>query len=313
MKSRKAISRTLSKVKSRISSIGSLVSINSTESPNPLLLPPPALVASIAPIVAKVSTTVDKQAEAAALDGAITPPHPASLVIAGLNIKPESWTVFNSHPRYHATAYVKFDISCIAQSSGVPIAPPISPSHDPGQLQALTLELSLTGPGVTLSHYGNLTHSSLGTHNDHWINLIHIGIKDTSLASKLSTSLRSLGRSASRSAGRLSRYTNLDLINRWLHVLESDDANTSTSELHREPVVVHATVCYKHSLLSERTMLEDKASCRVKMTKEEIERAEMSGVGIMSTRKTAGSDDEGEEDEYEERLMEARVLGAPFL
>lgn len=200
------------------------------------------------------------------------------------------------------------------QSSGTLVALPLSPNHHPGHLHALTLELSLTGPGVTLSHYGNLTYTSLKVSDDHWINLVHIGVKDTSLASKLSTSLRSLGRSASRSAGRLSKYTNIDLINRWLHVLESDDANTTSNGGYREPVVVHARVRYRHSLLPERTMLEDKASCRVKMTKEEIERAEMSGVDIMSRNKLAGSEEEdNDEDEYEERVREARVLGAPFL
>ena len=167
---------------------------------------------------------------------------------------------------------------------------------------------------MTLSHYGNLTHSSLKISDNHWINLIHIGIKDTSLASKLSTSLRSLGRSASRSASRLSRYTNIDLINKWLHVLESDDADRSTNGAHREPVIVHATIRYKHSLLPESTMLEDKASCRVEMKNEEIERAKISGVDLVGQRKVASSDEEdNDEDEDEERLGEARVLGAPFL
>ena len=62
-------------------------------------------------------------------------------------------------------------------------------------------------------------------------------------------------------------------------------------------------------------MLKDKASCRLKMTKEEIERAEISGVDL--SKKRAGSDEDGDdgddEDEYEERLREARVLGAPWL
>ena len=79
-------------------------------------------------------------------------------------------------------------------------------------------------------------------------------------------------------------------------------------------MVVHAKVRYRHSLLPDRTILEDKASCRVKMTKAEIERAEMSGVDLMSRSKLAGSDGEdNDEDEYEERVREARVLGAPFL
>ena len=140
---------------------------------------------------------------------------------------------------------------------------------------------------------------------------MHIGIKDSSLASKLSISLRSLGRSASRSAGRLGRYTNIDLINRWLNVLESDEPNPSV----REPVVVHATVRYKHSLLPKSTLLEDKTSFKVKMTKEEMERAELSGVDLHKRIKRDGDEEalDDDEDEYEERLREARVLGAPWL
>lgn len=81
-------------------------------------------------------------------------------------------------------------------------------------------------------------------------------------------------------------------------------------------MIVHATVRYKHSLLPETTTLEDKMGCRVKMTREEMERAEMSGVDLI-LKKRVGSDEDNDdgdgEDEDEERVREARVLGAPWL
>jgi flavin-dependent dehydrogenase len=81
-------------------------------------------------------------------------------------------------------------------------------------------------------------------------------------------------------------------------------------------VIVHATVRYKHSLLPETTTLEDKMGCRVKITRDEMERAEMSGVDMI-LKKRVGSDEDNDdgdgEDEYEERVREARVLGAPWL
>ena len=309
MKSRTVVGRTLSKVKDRISSIGSLVS-NSTDNPNPLVAPPKPFERPVATITASDPTLPPDEARVTSLDGAATPPsNPTPTTIAGLNIKTESWTVFNAHPKYHATAYVKIDVTCVPQSGGVPCPIPLPTYTNPGILQDLALELSLEGPGITLSHYGHLAYPVLKP-SCHWINLIHIGIKDTSLASKLTTSFRSLGRSASRSAGRLGRYTNIDLINKWLHVLESDDAQHGAN-VGREPLILNATVRYKHSLLPKSTLLKDKTSCRVKMTQEEIERAEISGVDL---KKTSESDDEGDSiEEDEERLREARVWGAPWL
>ena len=309
MKSRTVVSRTLSKVKNRISSIGSLVS-NSTDSPNPLVAPPKPFETPVATVIASDPTLPPDEARVTNLDGAATPPSdPTPTAIAGLNIKTEPWTVFNAHPKYHATAYVKIDVTCVPQSGGLPSPLPLPADTAPGNLLDLTLELSLEGPGITLSHYGDLVYPTLNP-SCHWINLIHIGIKDTSLASKLTTSFRSLGRSASRSAGRLGRYTNIDLINKWLHVLESDDAQHGAN-VGREPLILNATVRYKHSLLPRSTRLKDKTSCRVKMTQEEIERAEISGVDL---KKTTGSDDEADSvEEDEERLREARVWGAPWL
>jgi hypothetical protein len=249
----------------------------------------------------------------------------------------ESWTVFNTHPKYHATAYIKFDISCFPHPN---ITTPTTPTL--GHLYDLSLHLSLSGPGTTLSHYGNLTHNTLlhsqsptADSDGHWINLLHIGIKDTSLASKLSTSFRSISRSAGRSigksAGRFGKYTNIDLINKWLTILESD-----APEPEREPVIVHAMVKYRHSLLPSSTELRGRVSCRVKMTRDEMERGVLSSVDlnldisdsarsrtVRTQRRVVGSwygqgrkvepMERESDDEDEERIQEARVLGAPWL
>jgi hypothetical protein len=76
-------------------------------------------------------------------------------------------------------------------------------------------------------------------------------------------------------------------------------------------------VRYKHSFLPESTMLEDTARCRVKMTKWEMERARIAG-DVYNTGDRAGEemgagvDGDGDEED-EERLREARVMGAPWL
>jgi hypothetical protein len=271
-------------------------------------------------------------------DGSTLDPSSETPSFAALNISTESWTVFNTHPKYHATAYIKLDISCIPHPNITNLT-----TSTLGHLHDLSLHLSLSGPGTTLSHYGNLTHTTLlpasaTTDSDgHWINLLHIGIKDTSLASKLSTSFRTISRSASRSigksAGRFGKYTNIDLINKWLTILESD-----TPEPEREPVIVHAIVKYRHSLLPSNTELRDRVSCRVKMTRDEMERGVLSSTDLNldisdsarsrtvgTQRRVVGSwygqgrkverleRESDDDDEDEERIQEARVLGAPWL
>ena len=80
--------------------------------------------------------------------------------------------------------------------------------------------------------------------------------------------------------------------------------------------MVNATVRYKHSLLPEHTMCLDEVGCSVKMGKGERERAEMTVELEGQRTKRSGSDEDGHEtseDEEEERVREARVLGAPWL
>lgn len=316
-KSRTLISRTLSKVRSRLSSFDFV-----GESPNPLLAPPTAsttistptrqprpqstdapsyLGAALASFDDSTLVRPDDGPVPLATDGAIEahslahrPPS-----IATLQVKTLTWTVFGTHPKYPATAYVNIDLACEVERSIAAAKREEGTERDDtlaamsaGQLFDLTLQTTLTGPGSLIKRYGHTERRSMET-GQRWLVVLHIGIKDTSLASKLSTSFRSLG-------GRLGRISNVDVINRWLDVLHRD---TAQAESDTQRLQLSMRVEFRHSLLPCTTLLVEERDIEVAMTETEKERAHLEGINL----------DSGDDGEDEERLREFRVLGAPWL
>ncbi|ETN38160.1 uncharacterized protein HMPREF1541_07784 [Cyphellophora europaea CBS 101466] len=313
-KSRTFISRTISRVKSRISSFGS-----TTESPNPLIAPPspsttlisatptPRACRTLPPRRTVHGTSIGQNVDRTSREVNRAPPvdgpsdrDEASRwpAVAALELKTSTWTVFGTHAKYPATAYVNFDITCeyhehvVGNSGGSELHRDSANAKEGGFLMDLTIIPTLTGPGVLLKQYGHVTKKSLSP-GERWMLVLHIGIKDTSLASKLSTSFRSLG-------GRLGKVSNVDVINRWLEVLQKD---TAQPELVRPKLLVSARVGFRHSMLPQTTLLIEERMTEVAMTEQEMERARLGGVKL----------EDVDEEEDEERLREMRVLGAPWL
>lgn len=312
-KSRTLIGRTISRVKSRITSFGSP---SDTASPNPLVAPPASQQTIATPTrtprafrtVPQRSPTHDtirapktqrpdvSKDTALNVDGAADGLPGSS--IASLDIKTATWTVFGIQGKFPATAYVNIDISCSGTSSLSTIISRTGPrkSHSAskmGHLYDLTVTPALIGPGALIKRYGHSTRAVL-THGDRWTLVLHLGIQDTSLAARLSTSFKSLG-------GRLGRISNVDVINRWLDVLQKDNVLHSTTSSGN--LKMQVSVAFKHSLLPTTTVLLEERTVHISMTEDDVERAKFEGFEL-------GGDDE---DEDEERIQESRVMGAPWL
>lgn len=313
-KSRTFISRTLSRVKSRISSLGS-----TSDSPNPLIAPPSPRETLASPTPTRrsdrhtqhhrVDDTSLKSTAAylrgveddtsARVDGiAEASSRPLDLAVAALHLKASTWTVFGTHPKYSATAYVNIELvcgkhqECKIVTSEQELAQCPTREQPAGHLRDLSLETTITGPGILIKQYGHPKRPSLAP-GERWLVVHHIGIRDTSLASKLSTSFRSLG-------GRLGRLSNMEMINHWLDVLRKD---TEQADSSRERPQVSVRVEFKHNLLPSTTLLVEERSIELAMIEDETEGTRLEGVRL----------DHAEEQEDEERLREMRVLGAPWL
>lgn len=309
-KSRTFISRTISRVRSRLSSLNSLKS--HTETPNPLIAPPaisntiatptrtPKLRSNRQRTSCSNPPSVTQHGEAAstspldrAVNNAIVGRCPA---IATLHVKTSTWTVFGEHPKYPATAYVNIDMACEKMKLAAQYEQDRQHGEDieyAGHLFDMSFETTLAGPGILIKQYGHASRQEM-RQGDRWLVVLHLGIKDTSLASKLSTSFRSLG-------GRLGRISNVDVINRWLDVLHKD---TVQQDAEKQKLLVSLKVTFRHGLLPDTTLLTEERAIDVALTEDEVARARLEGV------KLDGGDDEAED---EERLREFRVLGAPWM
>ena len=120
----------------------------------------------------------------------------------------------------------------------------------PGTLLDVEIQTQLSGPGVKLGEMGAQRHAILNT-GDCCAIVVRVGIREDSLASRLSTSLRSRNGSHDGS-------TSAVLIDHFLDVLKMDNNR------HNEPVVVTANIKYRHNFLPETTVLETSASCTIK-------------------------------------------------
>ena len=93
----------------------------------------------------------------------------------------------------------------------------------------------------------------------------------------------------------------MDVINRWLDVLQKDTTSHATAS--RISPQVQVKISCRHSLLPETTTLTEERTVQIAMTELDVERAEIEGIKL----------DGDSEDDDEERLQEMRVMGAPWL
>lgn len=124
----------------------------------------------------------------------------------------------------------------------------------PGHLLHLDCQVYISGPGIKLLEMGPATREQLHL-GDSWVKIVHLGIKETSLASRLSTSVRS--KTSNSPASSHDKSASLSIIEQWLDVLKMDNRKKN------EPVVVSAVIKYRHSFMPATTWLETRTSCTV--------------------------------------------------
>ncbi|RMZ82635.1 hypothetical protein DV738_g1654, partial [Chaetothyriales sp. CBS 135597] len=203
----------------------------------------------------------------------------------------------------------------------------------PGILLNLSLELNITGAHTVIQDFTQYAIPRLEPDGT-WLCLVHLAFNETSLASKLAASWKSLKSRTSRS---LKSY-NLETIDRWLDILstssggggvgrekECSDGNSSYSNIsnsnrqvrnrllsRHEDVIVRMRVRYQHSFLSNGkvggTWLEDRAECRVNM---------MDNGGWAAMSKEGVEDgvllcDDGKDDDMMGRECNL-IVGPPFM
>jgi len=239
-------------------------------SPNPLNAPPNSLDLSRRPPTVDPSSTHGT-------------PVPG---VAAIKVEALSFCVFDKDPKYSATGYAIFDVTAINQNNlcnenagiafnplstaqyqadpSLPPPPYYLMNNYPGRLADLTIETSVSGPGIKLVQMG-LQHLYSLKVGGRWVTIVHLGLKENSLASRLSTSIRS--RENKSSVKGHEKSPSLSLIDQWLDVLKMDGRNKN------EAVVVTAVIKYRHAFMPANTFLETRAECSVNMfrgTKQEL-------------------------------------------
>lgn len=182
-------------------------------------------------------------------------------VIAALNIETSTFTIFGQNAKYGATAYAIFDMSVDKQNAlstapsvndaSVPAGPYRLLDNYPGNLANLEIQTSISGAGVNLVEIGvpKVTRLNVG---NRWIYMVHVGVKENSLASRLSTSVRS----------KENKSLPISIIDQWLDVLKLDNRKKT------EPVTVTVVVKYRHNFMPATTTLETRATCAIKLVSE---------------------------------------------
>ncbi|KAL2426274.1 hypothetical protein ABEF95_001628 [Exophiala dermatitidis] len=210
-------------------------------SPNPLRAPVPSLASVSRPV---------SMGEA---------PMPA---IAAVRVDTLSTVLFDQDPKFGATAHAIFNITAVPQNASMtdesgadaeqPPAPYLLADNYPGCLVDLEMQTYISGPGVKLVELGSLTRRSLRP-GDQWVNIVYLGVKETSLASRLSTSVRSRGNKGSTNSH--NKSTTLSLIDQWLDVLKMDIGKKN------EAVIVTAVIKHRHTFMPADTWLETRTFC----------------------------------------------------
>lgn len=209
--------------------------------PNPLLVPPPSAHSGLPSISASDASLIRQ--------GLISTNRVRLPTISALTIDTYTFVAQSDDPKYRAIAYVVFDLSTKEQNSlhrnsdvnpYVPEPPYTIVDAYPGFLHELSIETSVSGPGVQISQIGLASLAYLNN-ADRWVFVVSLGIKDTSLASRLSTSLRH----RHSSNGQMSSA--MAMVDHFLDVLKTDKDD--------ESVVVSAVIRYRHGFLPPDTKL----------------------------------------------------------
>lgn len=230
------------------------ISYHPTPSRNPLIVPPPSLVDSRASLHSPISTQKLPTPSRTRFEIGRMPS------VAALRVEASTFTVFGQHPKFGATAHVIFDVTAFKQNAiaslqrptypPAPYAPYWMDENYPGHLVDLQIDTTISGAGVKLVEIGLPAISTLHA-EDRWITIVHVGVKENSLASRLSTSVRA--------SNAQDKSNSMSLIDQWLNVLKRE------TKKENEPIVVSAVIRYGHSFLPADAVLETRASCSIKM------------------------------------------------
>lgn len=208
--------------------------------PNPLLVPPPSAHSGLPSISASDASLIRQ--------GLVAGNRVRLPNISALTVDTYTFMVQSNDPKYRAIAYVVFDLSTREQNSlhrnsdvnpYVPEPPYNMIDAYSGFLHELSIETTVSGPGVQVSQIG-LSSLAYLNNDDRWVFVVSLGIKDTSLASRLSTSLRHRQSNAQMSSA-------MAMVDHFLDVLKTDK--------DEESVVLSAVIRYRHGFLPPDTKL----------------------------------------------------------
>ncbi|KAI1616113.1 hypothetical protein EDD36DRAFT_461007 [Exophiala viscosa] len=209
---------------------------------NPLYAPPPSLHERPPSISASERSAIRRGVTS--IDLARIP------LLTAITVDSQAFKAHEDGPKYRATAYAIFNITALKQNPLIATEGYQPMQNYPGTLLDIKIGTEISGPGIKLGEMGAQRYAMLNT-GDCCAIVVRIGIREDSLASRLSTSLRSRN-------GNLEKSTSAVLIDHFLDVLKMDNNK------HDEPVVVSAIIKYRHNFLPETTLLETRASCTIK-------------------------------------------------
>ncbi|KIW10399.1 hypothetical protein PV08_11361 [Exophiala spinifera] len=219
------------------------------DAPNPLLVPPPPSAHSGIPSISASDASLIRQGLMSTNRIRLPP-------ISALTIDTYTFMVHSNDPKYRAIAHVVFDLSAREQNSlhrnsdvnpYVPDPPYNIVQAYSGFLHELSIETSVSGPCVQVSQIG-LSSVTYLNNGDRWVVVVSVGIKDTSLASRLSTSLRHRQSNNHMSPA-------MAMVDHFLDVLKTEKDD--------ESVVVSAVIRYKHGFLPPDTKLVSNATVTI--------------------------------------------------
>ncbi|KAK4949826.1 hypothetical protein LTR10_011668 [Elasticomyces elasticus] len=210
---------------------------------NPLQAPPPSPSERPPSISASERSAIRRGMTS--IDGTQIP------LLTAIKIESQAFKAREDVPKnYRATAYAIFNITTLKQNALLATEEYQPMANYPGSLLDIEIQTQISGPGIKLGDMGAKRYPMLNT-GDCCAIVVRIGIREDSLASRLSTSLRSRN-------GNHDKSTSAVLIDHFLDVLKMDNNR------HNEPVVVTAIIKYRHNFLPETTVLETRSSCTIK-------------------------------------------------
>ncbi|EXJ87741.1 hypothetical protein A1O1_04667 [Capronia coronata CBS 617.96] len=227
------------------------ISQHLAQSPNPLRAPRPSLESDGSSMFPGVSLSTEDI------------PLPA---IAAVKIDTFTTTSFGQKSNFSATAHAIFSVTIVPQNASMaepesdaesdlfPLPPYRLLDNYAGHLTDLQMQTFISGPGTKLVEMGPTKRETLHL-GDNWVSAVHFGVKETSLASRLSTSVRSKGNQ--NLAQCQENSASLSIIEHWLDVLKMDNRKKN------EAIVVTVVIKYRHTFMPADTWLETSSSSTI--------------------------------------------------